>query len=673
MQMRKRVKRSVTKLPAIAIGTVVLAALGLLSAQPSAGSPMQPLVDATPLSQITDWNRTQPHVAYDSTHDRYLFVWRDKRDDDPANWKDQLCVARKTDPPCWPNADVYGRLVAGDGTILGTEDIPIATDDPDVGPRDQQWPYVVYNSTVEEYLVAWQEVSPEAVPGGNNTNWYTYCYDIRAQRLDRDGQKIGEPITVSAAVDCQWVPIISHDSQHNKYLLTWHDHRYREGEPDRDYSTKKEIFAQWLAYDDSQLVLDRDNFFVTTDIVSPTLPAPEYQQYSTIAYNSATGEHFVFWSDDRWTPEELWDYDIFFQRLPGGSTEATSNTLLHQQAPPHVQEKPRASFNRQTGEVWVIWQSYERKAQGEVEPYEVQMARLTTTGELADEVAIISWGSAVYPRSSYLLPDIACSQVTGNCLAMWTVWVGSNDITYQLFDRTGSQLAATASLGNVSYYEPSTRVIANNNSSRPEFMMTFSDGDTVYFAILPEAMPTPTSTATDTPTATPSATATSTPSATPTSTATGTPTATSTPTETATPTNTATTTPTATPTATPTRTPTATATATRTPTPTATATPTSTPTPTPTATPTPTPTNTPTPTPTSTPTPTPTRTPTATATYTLTATPTKTPTATPTKTPTHTPTRTPSRTPTATPTRTPTATATPTPTLHLYYMPLAMR
>ena len=661
MQMRKRVKRSVTKLPAIAIGTVVLAALGLLSAQPSAGSPMQPLVEATPINQGTEWYRTQPHVAYDSVHDRYLFVWRDKRND-PGNWHDEHGSTRFNS-----NADIYGRLVDGNGTIVGTEDIPIATDDPQVGPRDQQWPYVVYNPAAGEYLVAWQEVSPLAVPGGNNTNWYTYCYDIRAQRLNSDGQKIGDPIVVSDAVDCQWVPIISHDSQQNKYLLTWHDHRYREWEPPREYSTKKEIFAQWLAYDDGQLLLEGGDFFVTTDIMSPTLPAPEYQQYSTIAYNSATGEHFVFWSDDRLTPEQAQDYDIFFQRLPGGSIEATSNRPLYE--PSDVQEKPRASFNGRSGEVWAVWQSYERKAQGEVEPYEVQMARLTTTGELADEVAIISWGSAVYPRSSYLLPDIACSQVTGDCLATWTVWEGINRPTYQLFDETGAPRADPVSLGEASYYEPSTRVIANNNSSRPEFMMTFSDGDTVYFAILPEAMPTPTSTATDTPTATPSATATSTPSATPTSTATGTPTATSTPTETATPTSTATTTPTATPT----RTPTATATATRTPTPTATATPTSTPTPTPTATPTPTPTNTPTPTPTSTPTPTPTRTPTATATYTLTATPTKTPTATPTKTPTHTPTRTPSRTPTATPTRTPTATATPTPTLHLYYMPLAMR
>ena len=112
---------------AVAIGAAALIALGLLSTRPDARSLAQPLVDATPINQITEWYRTQPHVAYDSAHDRYLFVWRDKRNDDPANWRDELCVARKTDPYCWPNADIYGRLVDGNGTILETEDIAIAT------------------------------------------------------------------------------------------------------------------------------------------------------------------------------------------------------------------------------------------------------------------------------------------------------------------------------------------------------------------------------------------------------------------------------------------------------------------------------------------------------------------------------------------------------------------
>jgi len=547
--------RTAKRSAAVAIGAVALIVLDLVSTRPSTGSPRQPLLDATPINQTKEWYRTQPHVAYDSTHDRYLFVWRDKRNDEPGNRRDELCSYRTGD--CWPNADIYGRLVDGNGRIVGTEDIAIATDDPQVGPRDQQWPFVTYNPNEDEYLVAWQEVSPHAIPGGNNYNWYSYCYDIKAQRLDSSGQKIGEPITVSEAIDCQWVPIISYDSQLNEYLLTWHDHRYRDWDwdPPREHRTKKEIFAQWLAYDDGQLLRQvEDDFLITTDIISPTLPAPEYQQYSTIAYNPDTGDHFVFWSDDRLTLEQG-DFDIFFQRLPGSSTDATSNTLLYQA--PNVQEKPRADFNDLTGEVWAIWQSYEVKAAGEPADYAVQMARLTPQGEIVDGVTTITSGSAAYPRPPYLLPDVACSHLTGNCLAIWTAWTGSsNQLTYRLFDKRGSPLSMAISLGNVGYYEPSARVIANNNPSRPEFMMTFSDGDTVYFAVLPETLPTPTPTPTPTNTATPTHTPTATPTSTPTVTAT--PTSTSTPTETPTPSATLTTTPTAThtPTETPTATPT---------------------------------------------------------------------------------------------------------------------
>ena len=562
--------RLAERLIAVAIGAAALVVPGLVSTRPDADSLGQPLVDATPINQGTSWYRTQPHVAYDSTHDRYLFVWRDKRNDEPGNRRDELCDYPSRNPPCWPNADIYGRLVAGDGTIIGTEDIPIATDDPEVGPRDQQWPAVVYNPDKDEYLVAWQEVSPHAVPGGNTHNWYSYCYDIKAQRLDSLGQPIGEPITVSAAIDCQWVPVISYDTKLKEYLIAWHDHRYRNWnwDPPREYRTKKEIFAQWLTYNDDQLLPDGDNFFITTDIISPTQPAPEYQQYSAIAYNPDTGDHYIFWSDDRLPDPETTQhhYDIFFQRLPGGSTDAISNTLLYQA--PYVQEKPRASFNGLTGEVWAIWQSYEGLGTT-AHNFAVEMARLTADGILVGDVITVASGLGSYPH--YPLPDIACSHQSGNCLTMWTVWVaGSKNPVYQLFDEKGSPLTSPVSLGDVSYWEPGTRVIANDNPSRPEFMMTFSDGDTVYFAVLRETIPTPTPTATSTPTATPTPTPTVTPTSTPSST----------PTETPTPTITPSSTPTETPTPTPSSTPTATASPTATCTPTATRTPTVTPSPT---------------------------------------------------------------------------------------------
>ena len=513
--------RSAEKLIAVAIGVAALVFLGLVSNRPDAGSLAQPLVEATPLNQEAHWNRTQPHVAYDSFHDRYLFVWRDKRNDEPDNRWDERCDYRKTDPYyCWPNADIYGRLVAGDGTVLGDVDMAIAIDDPTVGPRDQQWPEVTYNPERDEYLVAWQEVSPHAVPGGDNQNWYARCYDIKAQRLrGDDGELIGGPITVSEAKDCQWVPIISYDSQLNKYLLAWHDHRYRDWDPPREYDTKKEIFAQWLAYDSGQLLREvAGDFVITTDITHTTQPAPEYQQYCDVTYDSDSRNHYILWSDDRLPDSQTTDhhYDIFFQQLPGGSSDAISNTLLYQA--PYVQEKPRASFNALTNEVWAVWQSYEGFGTT-AHNFAVGMAHFTPDDAPVEDVLSTAAGLSTYP-----LPDVACSSISGNCLAIWH----DDDPVYQLFDQSAAPLTAAAVLRDRTRWAIYARVIANDNRDRPEFMMTFTDRGTVYFAVLPDSIPTPTVTPTHTPTATtmPTPTATATPTGTPTSAPTPTPTVT---------------------------------------------------------------------------------------------------------------------------------------------------
>ena len=512
-----RLPKILTALPVLA---AALAVLGLTTTQPSATSPARPLVDAVPINEYADWNRTQPHVAYDSTHDRYLFVWRDKRNDVPGNRWDELCDYRKTTPYyCWPNADIYGRLVATNGEILGSADIAIATDDPEVSPRDQQWPEVAYNPERDEYLVAWQEVSPFALEGGSNDNWYSRCYDIKAQRLDSDGELIGSPITVSEATDCQWVPIISYDSQLNKYLLAWHDHRYRDWDPPRDYDTKKEIFAQWLAYDNDQLIREvTGDFVITTDITHTTQPAPEYQQYCDITYDASSGTHHILWSDDRLPDSQTTDhhYDIFFQQLPGGSSAAISNTLLYQA--PYVQEKPRASFNALTNEVWAVWQSYEGFGTT-AHNFAVEMAHFTPDDAPLEDVLITAPGLSTYP-----LPDVACSSISGNCLAIWH----DHDPIYQLFDQSAAPLTAAAALRDTTSWAIYTRVIANDNRDRPEFMMTFTDRGTVYFAVLPDSIPTPTTT--PTPTHTPTATTAPTPTATPTTTPTSTPTPTDTPT-----------------------------------------------------------------------------------------------------------------------------------------------
>ncbi|MFZ2618183.1 MAG: hypothetical protein WA077_19525, partial [Anaerolineae bacterium] len=329
------------------------------------------------------WARFQPHAAYDGQHDRFLVVWQDKRNDPGREWTLGYGLEN--------NGDIYGRLVRPDGTPLGTMDIEINRT-----AQDAQWPFVVYNPQQQEYLVAWQEVSPQAT----SATWFDTCYDIKAQRVGADGQLIDSPLVIADAVDCQWVPVISYDEQSNQFLIIWHDHRYRMGmTPPRPPETAKEIFGQWLGYLFGTLRLeDGGNFVVTTDRAPPHDPAPRYQQYATMAYHA--GQHYLFWSDDRSGAGAEEAFDIYQQMLGSGVTASVTNTVTY--AAPGAQEKPRAIFNPVTGQVWVVWQDYPNPPPApDPGPTDLRLARLAHDGAV-HATTIVASQVAPWP-----VPDVA--------------------------------------------------------------------------------------------------------------------------------------------------------------------------------------------------------------------------------------------------------------------------
>jgi uncharacterized repeat protein (TIGR01451 family) len=495
---------------AVLLGAAVL--LGVIPQAEPSTSASAPVVTVHAVTAGSDWARTQPHVAYDPGNDRYFFVWRDKRNDVLENRHDPpvgKCDYYHIGSDCWPNADIYGRLVDGSGVFVSDE-LPIASDPQ--RSRDQQWPFAAFNPDKAEYLVAWQEVSPLAQSGGNTDNWFSYCYDIIAQQVDSEGGLLHERVIVSDETDCQWVPAVSYDSLWGDYLVAWHDHRYRPWEPPREYSTDKEIFGQWLAYDGEQVINDGDNFVVTTDLEDPSLPAPAYQQYSAIAYDAASQQHTVFWTDARGIDQS----DVFFQPLDHGNTQADDNRPVRELA--DIQEKPRASYNGASGETWVVWQQYVSGTAEQVVSYAVALARLSADGHIVGDIVTVVSGAAAFWRVQYLLPDVACSGTTGNCLAVWH----RGGPEYRLFDSSGTAIDTSSLLHASSGYATYGRAIAaESGDGGSRFVVTFSDEDSIYYAEVPDTPRPPTETPTETPS--PTSSATSTPTPTPTSTPEGEP------------------------------------------------------------------------------------------------------------------------------------------------------
>lgn len=403
------------------------------------------------------WARFQAHTAYDTVHQRFLVVWHDKRNDPGREW----ALGYGLDN----NGDIYGRLVQPDGTAVGSADIAIST-----AAQDAQWPFVVFNPQMQEYLVAWQEVDPLATRA--NWNQFTYCYNIRAQRIDADGELRGEPILVSGAIDCQWVPIISYDSATNQYLIIWHDHRYRQGmTPPRVPETSKEIFGQWLSYNGQTLELSGDNFVVTTSTAPPHGPAPRYQQYATIVYHA--GQHDLFWSDDRAGSGVDEAFDIYQQRLTGGQTAAAGNTLTY--GATGTQEKPRAAFNTANNQVWVVWQDYLNPPPApDPGATDIRLRRLDANGAAMGNAQLVASNVGRWP-----VPDIAC-RASGVCDILWSGSGGAAGIWLARYSADGSAQGVPRRLAPGPANDP--RVVAVDGD---QLWSVFAGAGHVWVTLLP--------------------------------------------------------------------------------------------------------------------------------------------------------------------------------------------
>lgn len=350
--------------------------------------------------------RFQPAMACMSGTD-CLMVWQDKRNDPSRLWINGYGMDN--------NGDIYGvRVDPETGVALGSEFVIEGV------AQDEQWPAVIYNPTEGDYVVAWQEVSVSATV--ENWNQFEYCYDIKARRVTHDGVPAGTTMTVSDAVDCQWVPQLAWDSGGGKTLVTWHDHRYRTGMPRTpNPQTEKEIFGQRLEYHGSDLVLSGSDFPLT--VSGEATPAPRNQQYSSAWM--ADGIAHVCWSDNRSTSGTPEPFDIYCQSLVAEQTGGLSNVAVEENA--GTQEKPRVARDS-AGNTWVTWQGYQTPA-----PFpnpgttNVKAMRLNASLTPVSPAFMVAGDTALYP-----LPDVACTD-NGVCVVAWGGGAGlkASRYTYQ--------------------------------------------------------------------------------------------------------------------------------------------------------------------------------------------------------------------------------------------------
>jgi hypothetical protein len=452
--------------------------------------------------------RCQPAVAC-SSDTSCLMVWQDKRNDASAPWSCGYGLEN--------NGDIYGMIFNPTTSTIITDSIAIRS-----RAQDEQFPAISWNATLEEYLVAWQEVDSRATSG--NWNQYVYNYDIVGQRMTAEGVTSGAVFTVTDAIDGQWQPKLDNDETGGgRWLVTWHDHRYRVGMPRTpNPETGKEIIGKYVEGDSSlsvEIVMSSANSSGTAT------PAARDQQYSAVAIDG-DGDYYVTWGDLREATGTPVPYDIWGR---GPTARLVVDTVANAKiyGASGTQEKPNMAVDSE-GNVWITWEQFPNATPsanvGTVSP---QVLRID-----ADATPIGTPSTVDTNTGHETLPDVACT-TNGVCAVAYNVQTSSRwGVFVKRYYNDASALGASVAL-----HAPSTTayiVPVRITATESRFVVVFAKNGYLYSASW-EEQAAPAATATPNATSTPTPTPTRTPTVTPTWTPGG-PTATWTPTQTHTPT-----------------------------------------------------------------------------------------------------------------------------------------
>lgn len=190
-----------------------------------------------------------PAVAHNSVENEYLVVWEDGRNFSPND-----------------NYDIYGQLVAEDGTRIGAN-FRIAG-----RTTSDREPAVVYNPDANEYFVVWS----------NGRNWATTGDDIYGRRIAADGTLLGSGIRITSdggtdADDSS--PAVAYNDATQQYLVAW--------VYERDW--------EWVGVFIHGQLVNTDGSLQGADFLIGAWGTGWYEASPAVAYDSVANQYLVAW------------------------------------------------------------------------------------------------------------------------------------------------------------------------------------------------------------------------------------------------------------------------------------------------------------------------------------------------------------------------------------------
>ena len=207
-------------------------------------------------------------VAYNSTNDQYLVVWKDYRNN----------ATRQT--------DIFGQRVRADGTRAGS-DFRVSGG---AAIAYEESPAVAYNLIANQYLVVWEDYRNQA----------TRQVDIYGRRLAANGSPMGRDFRVSggAAILYEYAAAVAYNQITNQYLVVWKD--------SRNTATGAEVYGRRVAADGKRVGFD---FRINRR------KGVYYDHSLAVAHNPAANQFLVVWED--WRNQATRDLDIYGRRVAG--------------------------------------------------------------------------------------------------------------------------------------------------------------------------------------------------------------------------------------------------------------------------------------------------------------------------------------------------------------------
>ncbi|MGK0365787.1 MAG: hypothetical protein ACI85O_002855, partial [Saprospiraceae bacterium] len=303
-------------------------------------------------------------AVYNTTNNQYLVIW--VGDDDTAPLVDN-------------ELEVFGQILAADGTEVGNNDFRIS----DMGPNGANnfspgTPAVTFNPTFNNYLVVWSGDDDTGLLEENE-------FEIFGQRLSSIGAEIGandfriSDMGTDGDPDYDaGSPSVTYNTVSNEYFVVWSSDDniapLVEGE--------LEIFGQRLSVVGSEVGL---NDFRISDMGIDGQTS-NYAHTPQLVYNATNNEYLVVWYGD----DASANGQIHVQILTAAGTETGTNDYRVNENNWDAALYPTVAYNSSSNEYLTLWSMTSNILPFSFGEYEIFGQRLSANSILPIELVEFS-------------------------------------------------------------------------------------------------------------------------------------------------------------------------------------------------------------------------------------------------------------------------------------------